>query len=642
MKIHLKKFVFGLTLICLFSWLPSSAYSGSDVAGVNQPQTASLLTGSGRFYNTQKWRGMFTVTGSGGGQTTTDSWTVNQSANGTFTLTLNPGISWNGSFQASVSVADSRERITPPVYNENWQGSGTIMNTADLFIDEDSCTYSLSIEPGTIPVTHTFGPPPGNETVSYEWGPWGLATAIRDAPLPASGRTLSSSRQLTNVQTGFGISGNWDITWSFECDTQGALPVTPFRQNDPRWRADLYDHSTDTIWGKGCALTSLTMAIFYVDLAVWTPRIVNSNMIAIGGFNGKSVDWSVATHNLSGGDNKFHAFRSRSTNDVDDVLCMGYPVIVGVKLSAGGVPGHFVIVTGRQGSEFLISDPAGVHTKLSQYGAFETRGFVTKTRWNRNSGQCGGVQLSQASTNADDESSLTITAGSNVELLVVDPNGRRTGYRTSTGDLEEIPESVYFRDSLANDQTGAPPDEITHLVHIEHPVQGSYQIVLTGIHHGPYSVSVEPFSQDGSPQTPTLIQGTAPVNSSTFPFQYSSTPGPVTSTVLDNISTRALVQTGDNVMIGGFIVQGTGPKRVIIRAIGPELGAPPYNIPNALANPRLELHNAAGAVIGSNDDWQHTTNRRCYHTEPSHRHSEQRPRSNESIRVGHHRRPATG
>ena len=77
-------------------------------------------------------------------------------------------------------------------------------------------------------------------------------------------------------------------------------------------------------------------------------------------------------------------------------------------------------------------------------------------------------------------------------------------------------------------------------------------------------------------------------------------------TQLGNISTRAFVQTGDNVMIGGFIVQGTGPKRVIIRAIGPELGAPPYNIPNALANPTLELHNAAGALIGSNDDWQHT------------------------------------
>ncbi|HTG52724.1 MAG TPA: NF038122 family metalloprotease, partial [Candidatus Tectomicrobia bacterium] len=75
---------------------------------------------------------------------------------------------------------------------------------------------------------------------------------------------------------------------------------------------------------------------------------------------------------------------------------------------------------------------------------------------------------------------------------------------------------------------------------------------------------------------------------------------------LGNISTRSFVQTGDNVMIGGFIVQGTGPKRVIIRAIGPELGLPPYNIANALANPTLELHDGTGAVIATNDDWQTT------------------------------------
>jgi uncharacterized Zn-binding protein involved in type VI secretion len=78
------------------------------------------------------------------------------------------------------------------------------------------------------------------------------------------------------------------------------------------------------------------------------------------------------------------------------------------------------------------------------------------------------------------------------------------------------------------------------------------------------------------------------------------------ASILGNISTRSFVQTGDNVMIGGFIVQGTGAKRVIIRAIGPELGAPPYNIPNALANPTLELHNATGALIASNDNWQST------------------------------------
>ena len=77
-----------------------------------------------------------------------------------------------------------------------------------------------------------------------------------------------------------------------------------------------------------------------------------------------------------------------------------------------------------------------------------------------------------------------------------------------------------------------------------------------------------------------------------------------TDSILGNISTRSFVQTGDNVMIGGFIVQGTTPKRVIIRAIGPELSQ--YGVPNPMADPTLELHDGTGALIASNDNWQTT------------------------------------
>jgi hypothetical protein len=73
---------------------------------------------------------------------------------------------------------------------------------------------------------------------------------------------------------------------------------------------------------------------------------------------------------------------------------------------------------------------------------------------------------------------------------------------------------------------------------------------------------------------------------------------------LSNISTRGVVSTGDYVMIGGFIVQGAGTKRVILRAIGPELTQ--HGVPNVLANPTLELYNGSGALIGSNNDWQTT------------------------------------
>jgi hypothetical protein len=67
-----------------------------------------------------------------------------------------------------------------------------------------------------------------------------------------------------------------------------------------------------------------------------------------------------------------------------------------------------------------------------------------------------------------------------------------------------------------------------------------------------------------------------------------------------NISTRGQVQTADNVLIGGFIITGTDPKKVIVRGIGPSLGSA---VPGALADPFLELHDDTG-VIGSNDNWK--------------------------------------
>src|ERR1700730_5774869 len=76
---------------------------------------------------------------------------------------------------------------------------------------------------------------------------------------------------------------------------------------------------------------------------------------------------------------------------------------------------------------------------------------------------------------------------------------------------------------------------------------------------------------------------------------------------LGNISTRAFVQTGDNVVIGGFIITGTGQKRIIVRAIGPSLAN--HGITNPLQNPTLELHDHTGAVIASNDNWMNAPNK---------------------------------
>jgi len=70
---------------------------------------------------------------------------------------------------------------------------------------------------------------------------------------------------------------------------------------------------------------------------------------------------------------------------------------------------------------------------------------------------------------------------------------------------------------------------------------------------------------------------------------------------LVNISTRGFVDTGDNVMIGGFIVGG-GPAKVLIRGIGPSLAA--AGVQGALQDPVLELHNEDGSLVAVSDDWR--------------------------------------
>ena len=69
---------------------------------------------------------------------------------------------------------------------------------------------------------------------------------------------------------------------------------------------------------------------------------------------------------------------------------------------------------------------------------------------------------------------------------------------------------------------------------------------------------------------------------------------------LANISTRGFVDQGDNVLIAGTIVVGSGTTNVLFRAIGPSLPG----ISNTLQDPTLELHDGQGSIIASNDNWQ--------------------------------------
>jgi hypothetical protein len=71
---------------------------------------------------------------------------------------------------------------------------------------------------------------------------------------------------------------------------------------------------------------------------------------------------------------------------------------------------------------------------------------------------------------------------------------------------------------------------------------------------------------------------------------------------LANLSTRAFVSTTDNIVIAGFMLGGSGNDRIVVRGIGPSLAA--AGLPNALADPVLELRDANGTLLVANNNWQ--------------------------------------
>ncbi len=85
-------------------------------------------------------------------------------------------------------------------------------------------------------------------------------------------------------------------------------------------------------------------------------------------------------------------------------------------------------------------------------------------------------------------------------------------------------------------------------------------------------------------------------------FTPTPTAAPLPAAQALNLSTRMRVQTGDNVGIGGFIITGSAPRHVLLRAIGPSLTQ--FGIPDALADPAMELNGSGGFVTITNDNWR--------------------------------------
>jgi N-acetylneuraminic acid mutarotase len=131
------------------------------------------------------------------------------------------------------------------------------------------------------------------------------------------------------------------------------------------------------------------------------------------------------------------------------------------------------------------------------------------------------------------------------------------------------------------------------------------------VQSGPTSTPTPAATTTPTPtSTPTPTTTPSPTPTATLTPTPTPAPTPTPTPTLSptpaaqaiNLSTRMLVQTGDNVGIGGFIVTGTAPKHVLLRAIGPSLTG--FGVPDALADPVLELHGPDAFVTITDDNWR--------------------------------------
>jgi len=313
------------------------------------------------------------------------------------------------------------------------------------------------------------------------------------------------------------------------------------------WGDETYDHLNRSICSKGCALTSLTMALDFQGinsipvqslggLVTIDPGFMNTFLIERKGYMpGGDVNWVRAIDAIRQSLNlqtmlvfDSTSFNSTSSSDLSRLLCEGNkgkpaPVIVGVDLRNANngtflAPSHFVLVTGQDvkpgvPTKFFIKDPGRATTSsLDDYGnQFVVRGVVKDPD--------------------ADVSALVIAAEGNAELLVTDPSGKRTGFDpASRSDVREIGASNYFREGLRDEQDRAAPDAFNHSFESFQPAVGIYSVLVTGLGPGVYNLSIYVRSRDGSSAPSIEIQGVAGLGSSdSYRISFSPVPNEFTS-----------------------------------------------------------------------------------------------------------------
>jgi hypothetical protein len=254
-----------------------------------------------------------------------------------------------------------------------------------------------------------------------------------------------------------------------------------------------------------------------------TAENLNAWLIAEGdGYRPKGdINWDKLRR-YSAGKVTFRGITSKTqAGYLTNEICSHGPTIIQVDSPGyperGRLKGHFVLATGRDypaQSTWLINDPAGgQQTTLA--AKYHNRYYGLR--------MFTGPEF----TWTDELSGLTIVLYSPAELLLTDPQGRKTGFDPLTNtQYEEIPQSGYLDCSVCDPETGEPTPPIMEL-DIREPSEGSYTLQVIGTEVGTYGLYLRPQDRSGE-SAAQLLLSEIPISPGAihqYQFEYSSVPG---------------------------------------------------------------------------------------------------------------------
>ncbi|MBA3946618.1 MAG: hypothetical protein H0X37_18895 [Herpetosiphonaceae bacterium] len=377
---------------------------------------------------------------------------------------------------------------------------------------------------------------------------WSSYIYLEVNSLPVTFSSYNSEHQYSLQVTGNGAPATFHIQDCSSCYTDDAgsltveiiegatdagafsLGILPLQQRgfpeaDAQWANDIMgDPATagSTIGAVGCFLTDWAMTINYWGFQYnfrTTPRDLNNWLRQHGGYQkGTNNVWTTKVlEYVRTITQRPFILGDQANNDttLNTLLESGIPVILAVNSA-----GHYVLATGEttyQGAPtWYINDPYYnnlfdlVPTLKSHYN-----NVYSRMQW------VAEVQGPPSPT------SISFALASPAELLITDPQGRRTGVDPRTGTTySEIPGASYYVQALADDTGQGPPPHPVKEFYAPTPTDGSYKVEVIGTGSGSYTFDQLTYDAGGAPSNNTVVGQTTPGQVDTYNISYASGSSP--------------------------------------------------------------------------------------------------------------------